>query len=80
MLGLYSVVRLYVHQDAERLALSPHQAARYPKPASTCADALAFRRRRLWCKRTVMLARSTYITGPISPKLQCTLDAIRYAP
>ena len=80
MLGLYSVVRLYMHQDAERLALSPHQAARYPKPASTCADTLTCRRRRLWCKRMVMLARSTYMTGPTSPELQRTLDAVRYAP
>ncbi len=27
LLGLYSVVTLHVHQNAERLALSPRQAA-----------------------------------------------------
>jgi len=27
LLGLYSVVALHVHQNAERLALSPRQAA-----------------------------------------------------
>ena len=41
LLGLYSVVTLYVHQNAERLALSPRRAAWYPKPAPTFADAIA---------------------------------------
>jgi len=32
LLGLYSLVTLYVQQNAERLALSPCRAAWYPKP------------------------------------------------
>lgn len=47
LLGLYSVITLYVHQDAERLALSPRRAAWCPKPAPTFADALARLRRHL---------------------------------
>jgi len=35
LLGLYSVVTLYVHQNAERLALSPRRSAWCPKPAPT---------------------------------------------
>ena len=50
LLGLYSVVTLYVHQNAERLALSPRRVAWYHKPASTFADAIARLRQHLWLR------------------------------
>lgn len=80
LLGLYSVVTLYVHQNAERFALSPRRAAWYPKPAPTFADALARLRRHLWFERIVMSAKSTDMTEPIAPELQGILDAVCYAP
>ena len=80
LLGLYSVVTLYVHQTAERFALSPRRAAWYPKPAPTFADALARLRRHLWFERIVMSAKSTDMTEPIAPELQGILDAVCYAP
>ena len=80
LLGLYSVVTLYVHQNAERFALPPRRAAWYPKPAPTFADALARLRRHLWFERIVMSAKSTDMTEPIAPELQGILDAVCYAP
>ena len=80
LLGLYSVVTLYVHQNAERLALSPRRAAWYPKPAPTFADALARLRRHLWFERIVMSANVADMTEPIAPELQGILDAVCYAP
>ena len=80
LLGLYSLATLYVHQNAERFALSPRRAAWYPKPAPTFADALARLRRHLWFERIVMSAKSTDMTEPIAPELQGILDAVCYAP
>ncbi len=80
LLGLYSVVTLYVHQNAERFALSPRRAAWYPKPAPTFADALARLRRHLWFERIFMSAKSADMTEPIAPELQGILDAVCYAP
>lgn len=62
LLGLHSAVTLHVHQNAERLALSPRRAAWYPKPAPTFADALARLRQHLWFERIVMSAESTDMT------------------
>ncbi len=80
LLGLYSVVTLYVQQNAERFALSPRKAAWYPKPAPTFADALARLRRHLWFKRIVMSAKTTDVTEPITPELHGILDAVCYTP
>ena len=77
---LYSVVTLYGHQNAERLALSPRRAAWYPKPAPTFADALARLRRHLWFERIIMSAQTADMTEPIAPELQGILDVVRYAP
>jgi hypothetical protein len=80
LLGLYSVVALYVHQNAERLALAPRRAAWYPKPAATFADALARLRQHLWFERIAMSAASTDMTEPISPAIRRILEAVCYAP
>lgn len=80
LLGLYSVVTLYVHQHAERLALSPRRAAWYPKPAVTFADAIARLRQHLWFERIVTSAAGTDITEPISPAIQRIIEAACYAP
>ncbi len=75
-----SLTTLYVHQNAERFALSPRRATWYPKPAPTFADALARLRRHLWFERIVMPAKSTDMTELIAPELQDVLDAVCYAP
>jgi len=80
LLGLYSVVTLYVHQNAERLALSPRRAAWYPKPAATFADAIARLRQHLWFERIVTSPANTDMTEPISPAIQQIIDAVCYAP
>ena len=80
LFGLYSVVTLYVHDNAERLALSPRRAAWYPKPAPTFADALARLRQHLWFERIVMSARNADMTEPLPPTLQGILEAACYAP
>lgn len=80
LLGLYTAVALYVHQHAERLALSPRRAAWYPKPAPTFADALARLRQHLWLERIVTSAGSADMTEPISPAIQRILEAVCYAP
>ncbi len=80
LLGLYSVVTLYVHQNAERLALSPRRAAWYPKPAPTFADAIARLRQHLWLERIVTSAGSADMTEPISPAIQRIIEAACYAP
>jgi hypothetical protein len=79
LLGLYSVVTLYVHQNAERLALSPRRAAWYPKPAPTFADAIARLRQHLWFERIVTSAESADMTEPISPAIQRIIEAACYA-
>ena len=80
LLGLYTAVTLYVHENAERLALSPRRAAWYPKPAPTFADALARLRQHLWLGRIVTSAARADMTEPISPALQGILEAVCYAP
>jgi len=76
----YSVVTLYVHQNAERLALSPRRAAWYPKPAMTFADALARLRQHLWLERIVTSTATTDVTEPISPAIQRIVEVACYAP
>ncbi len=80
LLGLYSVVTLYVHQNAERLALSPRRAAWYPKPAPTFSDTIARLRQHLWFERIVTSAADTDMTEPISPAIQRIIEAACYAP
>jgi hypothetical protein len=80
LLGLYSVVTLYVHQNAARLALSPRRAAWYPKPAATFADALARLRQHLWFERIVTSTTNTDMTEPTSPAIQRLIEAVCYAP
>jgi hypothetical protein len=80
LLGLYSVVALYLHQNAERLALSPRRAAWYPKPAPTFADALARLRQHLWFERIVTSTRGSDMTEPLPPAVQGILETACYAP
>ena len=80
LLGLYSVVTLYVQQNAERLAISPRRAAWYPKPAATFAEALARLRHHLWFERVVTSAATTDMTEPIPPAMQRIIEAVCYAP
>ena len=79
LLGLYSVVTLYVHQNAERLALSPRRAAWYPKPAPTFSDAIARLRQHLWFERIVMSAGSADMTQSLPPAVQSIIEAACYA-
>ena len=79
-LGRYSVATLHVHQNAERLALSPRRAAWYPKPAATFADAIGRLHRHLWFKRIVTSAAGTDMTEPIRPATQRIIKAACYAP
>ena len=48
MLGLFSLVTLHAHQQAEQTPTPVRQAAWYPKPQPTFSDALALVRRELW--------------------------------
>jgi hypothetical protein len=80
LLGLYSLVALYVHQHAERLALSPRRAAWYPKPAATFADALARLRQHLWFEHIVTSAGEADMTEPIPPEVRRLVEVACYAP
>jgi hypothetical protein len=80
LLGLYSLVALYVHQNAERLALSPRRAAWYPKPAATFADALARLRHHLWFEHLVTSAGGAEMTNPVRPEVQRLIETACYAP
>jgi DDE superfamily endonuclease len=80
LLGLHSVVALYVHQHAERLALSPRRAAWYPKPAATFADALARLRQHLWFEHVVSSAGKADMTEPVPPEVQRLIEVACYAP
>ena len=80
LLGLYSIVALYVHQNAGRLALSPRRAVWYPKPAPTFADALARLRQHLWFERIVVSAGGIDTTNPLPPAVQGMLETACYAP
>ena len=80
LFGLYSLVALYVQQNAERLALSPRRAAWYPKPATTFADALARLRQHVWFERFVTSAGAPDITEFLPPDLQQLIQLACYAP
>ena len=80
LLGLYSAVALYVHQNAERLALSPRCAAWYPKPAPTFADALARLRQHLWFEWIVISGQGIDTTKPLPSAIQRILEAACYRP
>jgi hypothetical protein len=80
LLGLYSIVGLYVQQNVERLALSPRRAAWYPKPAATFADALARLRQHIWFERIVTSAEDPDMTKPLQPAVQSILETACYAP
>ena len=80
LLGLYSLVALYVHQHAECLALSPRRAVWYPKPAATFADALARLRQHLWFEHVVTSAGKADITEPIPPEVRRLIETACYAP
>jgi hypothetical protein len=80
LFGLYSVVALYVHQNAERLALSPRRAAWYPKPAATFADALARLRQHLWFEHFVTSVAGIDMTEPLPPAVQRIIEAACHGP
>jgi DDE superfamily endonuclease len=80
LFGLYSLVTLYVHQNAGRLALSPRRALWYPKPAPTFADALARLRRQLWFDQLVTSPGNDDMTGTPPPLLRRLVDQACYAP
>ena len=80
LFGLYSLVAVYVHQNAERLALSPRRAAWYPKPAATFADALARLRQHLWFELFITSANATDMMKTMSPDLQRLIQVACYAP
>ncbi len=73
------VVTLYVHQNAERLALSPRRAAWYPKPAATFADPIARLRQHFWFERIVISAGSADMAQLLSPAMQSIIEAACYA-
>jgi hypothetical protein len=80
LLGLYSLVTLYVQQNTDWLALSPRRAAWYPKPAATFADALACLRQHLWFERFATSAGTPDMKEFLPPDLQKLLQLACYAP
>jgi hypothetical protein len=80
LLGLYSLVTLYVQQNAEQLALSPRRAAWYPKPAATFADALARLRQHLWFEHFAMSTGTPDMKEFPRPDLQRLIQLACYAP
>ncbi|TWA68330.1 hypothetical protein FBZ85_1314 [Azospirillum brasilense] len=80
LFGLYSLITLYVHQNAGRLALSPRRAIWYPKPAPTFADALARLRQHLWFEQAVMSPAKGDMLQTPPPFLRRLVDIACYAP
>lgn len=80
LFGLYSLVTLYVHQNAERLALSPRRALWYPKPAPTFADALARVRQHLWFDQVVTSLENNDMARAPPPLLRRLIELACYAP
>lgn len=80
LFGLYSLVAAYVQQNAERLALSPRQAAWYPKPAPTFADALARLRQHFWFELFATSVDSTDMSEVLTPELRRLIQIACYAP
>ncbi len=75
-----SVVRLNVHQNTGRLALSPRRAAWYSKPAVTFADVIARLRQHLWFERIVTSTAGIDMTEPIRPVIQRIIEVACHAP
>ena len=80
LFGLYSLITLYVHEQADRLALSPRRSLWYPKPAPTFADAIAHLRQHLWFEQAVISLGITDMTKAPPPLLRRLIDAACYAP
>jgi len=81
LFGLYSLITLYVHQHADRLALSPRRALWYPKPAPTFADALARLRQHLWFEQAfAMSPENTDMMKTAPPLLRRLIESVCYAP
>jgi hypothetical protein len=80
LLGLYSLVSVYVQQNVERLALSPARAAWYPKPAPTFADALARLRQHFWFETFATSLGAQDMAKVMSPEIQRIVQAACYAP
>jgi hypothetical protein len=80
LFGLYSLITLYVHQNAEQLVLSPRRALWYPKPAPTVSDALARLRQHLWFEQVIMSLENTDMTKAPPPLLRRFIDLACYAP
>lgn len=81
LLGLYSLVALYVHQHADRLVLSPRRAMWYPKPAPSFADALARLRHHLWIEQAAsMSSQGTDMAPTPPPILRRLIEVACYAP
>lgn len=81
LFGLYSLITLYVHQHADRLALSPRRALWYPKPAPTFADALARLRQHLWFEQAfAMSPENTDMMKTAPPLLRRLVESVCYAP
>ena len=80
LFGLYSVVALYVHQNASRLALSPRWAAWYPKPAATFVDALARLRQHFWFEAFSTSLAPSDVEKTLPPDLHRLIQLACYAP
>jgi DDE superfamily endonuclease len=80
LFGLYSLVAVYVQQNAERLTLSPRQAAWYPKPAPTFADALARLRQHFWFALFTTSVDSTDMSEVLTPELRRLIQTACDAP
>jgi DDE superfamily endonuclease len=79
LFGLYSLVTLYVQQNAERLALTPCRAAWYPKPAATFADALARLRQHVWFALFATSTDASEMKQSLPPNLQRLIQIACYA-
>jgi hypothetical protein len=81
LLGLYSLVTLYVQANRRYLDLTPHRAAWYPKSHPTFADALAAVRLSLWSDLNFVTGENANETVQIPRVLFLRLvQAAAYAP
>jgi hypothetical protein len=81
LLGLYSLVALYVQAHARQLDLTPRAAAWYPKNVPTFADALAAVRISLWSDLNFVTGSNSNETVQIPRVLFLRLiQAAAYAP
>lgn len=80
LFGLYSLATLYVHENADRFALSPRRAIWYPKPAPTFADALARLRQHLWFDQAITSLKGGDMLKTPPPLLPRLVALACYAP